>query len=67
MSGEYLFSGCDSLSDLRGMIGLVAPDVGVEFSAVVFRYEGVRLATKNPQLVIIRLAAGPYFLRYLKS
>ena len=38
-----------------------------EFSAVVFRYEGVHLATENPQLVIIRLTVGPYFLRYLKS
>ena len=34
---------------------------------VVFQYEGVRLATKNPQLIIIRLSAGLYFLRYLKS
>ena len=39
----------------------------LEFSAVVFRYEGVRLATENPQLIIIQLTAGPYFLRYLKS
>ena len=35
-----------------------------EFSVVVFWYEGIRLATENPQLVVIRLFAGPYFLRY---
>ena len=38
-----------------------------EFSAVVFRYEGVCLATENPQLVIIQFTAGPYFLRNFKS
>ena len=43
------------------------PSSQFEFSAVVFRYEDVRLATENPQLIIIRLSAGPYFLRYLKS
>ena len=30
--GEYLSGGCDSLSDLRGMTGLVAPGVGVRWS-----------------------------------
>ena len=30
--GEYLSGGCDSLSDLRGMTGLVAPGVDVEWS-----------------------------------
>ena len=29
---EYLSRGCDSLSDLRGMTGLVAPSVGVGWS-----------------------------------
>ena len=28
--GEYLSGGCDSLSDLRGITGLVAPGVDVE-------------------------------------
>ena len=32
MPGEYLFGGCDSLSDLRGMTGLVAPVVNVGWS-----------------------------------
>ena len=32
ISGEYLSGGCDSLSDLRGMTGLVAPGVGVRWS-----------------------------------
>ena len=43
------------------------PGLRFEFSAIVFRYEGVRLTTKNPQLVIIRLTASPCFLRYFKS
>ena len=30
--GEYLSGGCDSLRDLRGMIGLVAPGVDVGWS-----------------------------------
>ena len=30
--GEYLFGGCDSLSDLRGMTRLVAPGVDVGWS-----------------------------------
>ena len=30
--GEYLSGGCDSLSDLRGMTGLVAPGVNVGWS-----------------------------------
>ena len=30
--GEYLSGGCDSLSDLRGMTGQVAPGVGVGWS-----------------------------------
>ena len=30
--GEYFSGGCDSLSDLRGMTGLVAPGVGVGWS-----------------------------------
>ena len=30
--GEYLSGGCDSLSDLRGIIGLVAPGVDVGWS-----------------------------------
>ena len=30
--GEYLSRGCDSLSDLRGMTGLVAPGVCVRWS-----------------------------------
>ena len=30
--GEYLSGGCDSLLDLRGMIGLVAPGVDVGWS-----------------------------------
>ena len=30
--GEYLSGGCDSLSDLRGMTGLVTPGVGVGWS-----------------------------------
>ena len=30
--GEYLSRGCDSLSDLRGMTGLVAPGVDVGWS-----------------------------------
>ena len=30
--GEYLSGGCDSLSDLRGMTGLVAPGVDVGWS-----------------------------------
>ena len=30
--GEYLSGGCDSHSDLRGMIGLVAQGVGVGWS-----------------------------------
>ena len=38
-----------------------------KFSAVVFRYEGICLATEDPQVVITRLAAGPYFLRNFKS
>ena len=32
--GEYLSGGCDSLSDLRGMTGLVAPGIGVGWSEV---------------------------------
>ena len=32
--GEYLSGGCDSLSDLRGMTGLVASGVGVRWSEV---------------------------------
>ena len=35
------------------------PGLRFEFSAVVFRDEGVRLASENPQFVIIRLTAGP--------
>ena len=31
---EYLSGGCDCLSDLRGMTGLVAPGVGVRWSKV---------------------------------
>ena len=38
-----------------------------EFSGIIFRYEGVHLAFKNPQFVIIRLTSGPKLLRYLKS
>ena len=30
--GEYLSGGCDSLSDLRGMTGLVPPGVDVGWS-----------------------------------
>ena len=30
--GEYLSGGCDSLSDLRGMTGMVAPGVDVGWS-----------------------------------
>ena len=30
--GVYLFGGCESLLDLRGMTGLVAPGVGVGWS-----------------------------------
>ena len=30
--GEYLSGGCDSLSDLRGMTGLVAPGIDVGWS-----------------------------------
>ena len=30
--GEYLSGGCDSLSDLRGMTGLVTPGVDVGWS-----------------------------------
>ena len=30
-----------------------------EFATVVFRYEGIRLATENPQFIVIRLLAGP--------
>ena len=30
-----------------------------EFSAVVFRYESIHLASENPQFFIIRLTAGP--------
>ena len=30
-----------------------------EFPAVAFRYEGIRLTTENPQLVVIRLTTGP--------
>ena len=32
--GEYLPGGCDNLSDLRGIAGLVAPGVGVGWSKV---------------------------------
>ena len=32
--GEYLSGGCDSLSDLRGITGLVAPGVDVGWSEV---------------------------------
>ena len=32
--GEYLSGGCDSLSDLRGITGLVALGVGVRWSKV---------------------------------
>ena len=32
IQGEYLSGGCDSLSDLRGMIGLVASGVEVRWS-----------------------------------
>ena len=38
------------------------PGSRFEFPAVVFQYEGICLATEDPQLVIARLAAGPYFL-----
>ena len=31
----------------------------LEFPAVFFRYEGIRLATENHQLVVIRLTVGP--------
>ena len=30
--GKYLFGGCDSLSDLRGMSRLAAPGVGVRWT-----------------------------------
>ena len=30
--GEHLSGGCDRISDLRGMTGLVAPDVDVGWS-----------------------------------
>ena len=58
----------ESVSDL--VVGSIPeenafPRSWFEFSAVVFRYEGIRLATEDPQLVVIRLTAGPYFLRYL--
>ena len=30
-----------------------------KFAAIIFRDEGVRLASENPQLVVIRLTADP--------
>ena len=38
-----------------------------EFLAVIFRYEGIRLASENPEFIIIWLTVGPKLLRYLKS
>ena len=35
------------------------PESWFEFSAFVFRYEGIRLASENPKFVIIRLTIGP--------
>ena len=35
------------------------PRSRLEFVAVVFRYEGIRLASENPQFIIIRLTTGP--------
>ena len=35
------------------------PGSRLEFSATFFPYEGIRLTSENPQLVIIRLTAGP--------
>ena len=51
-----------SVSDLA--VGTIAkentfPGSWFEFSAVVFRYEGIRLASKNPQFVVIRHTTGP--------
>ena len=34
------------------------PGSRFEFAAVVFRYEGISLTSKNPQFVIIRLTTG---------
>ena len=43
----------------RGFDRLSVPRPRFEFAAVVFRYEGVCLASENPQLLIIQLIAGP--------
>ena len=60
----------ESVSDLA--VGSIAkgnafPWSRFKFSAVVFRNEGIGLATEDPQLVIIRLTLGPYFLTNFKS
>ena len=51
----------ESVSDLA--IGSVVeenafPESQFEFSAVVFRYESIRLASENPKFSVIRLTAG---------
>ena len=48
----------ESVSDLA--VGSIpeenaSPLSRFEFAAVVFWYEGIRLATENPQLIVIRL------------
>ena len=35
------------------------PGSQFDFSTVVFRYEGIGIASENPQFVIIRLTSGP--------
>ena len=35
------------------------PGSQLEFSVVIFQYEGIRLASKNPQFVVIRLVVDP--------
>ena len=44
---EYLFGGCDSLSDLRGMTRLVASGIGVRWSkAELFGCAELRLSSQ---------------------
>ena len=35
------------------------PGSQFEYSAVVFRYESIRLVSENPQFIIIRLTTNP--------
>ena len=58
--GEYLSGGCDSLSDLRGMTGLVTPGVDVGwFEAEPFGGAWIQRVLESSDSCVLRFRSAP--------